>query len=132
MTGWILAVLALFLGQTFAGPVYQYVKGDGTPGAAMGPRDTPETPLVVTGRLNRALANMFEAIVLFLPLALLLEIQGAGTGLAQTGAAVFFWARLAYVPAYAIAYGGVRSIVWTIGHVGLGMMVWALWGAMAA
>jgi len=126
MIVWILAVLALFLVQTFAGPVYQYVKGGTTPEMAMGPRDSPGTPLVITGRLNRALANMIEAIILFLPLAILLQVQGAGDGLGLAGAMVFFWARLFYVPAYVVAYGAVRSLIWTLGHVGLGMMVWAL------
>lgn len=42
-----------------------------------------------------------------------------------------FWARVVYVPAFVSGVPGVRSLVWTIGHAGLGMMVWALWTAGA-
>ncbi len=66
---------------------------------------------------------MFEALPVFLPLALLAEITGATTGWTLTGAMVFFFARLAYVPAYGSGVALLRSASWGVGHAGLVMMV---------
>ncbi len=127
MTGWILAVVVLYVLQTFSAPTAQYLAGNLTAAHAMGPRDTPVPLSPVAGRLNRAAANMVEALLVFIPIAVLLEAKGMNTGLGLAGVQVFFWARLAYVPAYAAAIGPLRSIVWTVGHAGLVMMGWALW-----
>ncbi len=80
-------------------------------------------PTLLAGRMERALRNMFEALPVFLTLALLAVIQGIDSGLAVTGAAVFFFARVAYVPAYGSGIVLLRSGVWTVGFVGLILMV---------
>jgi uncharacterized MAPEG superfamily protein len=72
---------------------------------------------------------MFEALPVFLPLALLAQVQGIESGWALTGAAVFFFARLAYVPAYGSGIVMLRSACWGIGHAGLVMMVVGLLAA---
>lgn len=126
MTGWILAVLALFFIQTLLGPSLQYMMGGTKLRLAMGPRDAPPVVPAVAGRCNRAQSNMMEALLVFIPVALLLVFKGADSGLALTGAMVFFWARLVYLPAYISGIPGLRSLTWTIGHTGLGLMVWAL------
>jgi len=124
MTNWILAVLALFFVQSVIAPVIRYVSaGKAGVWIAMGGRDNPPPMPPIGGRLDRALKNMFEALVVFLPLALLIEIKGLAEGAAITGAMVFFWARVVYVPAYASGIPGLRTAVWTIGHAGLVMMV---------
>ena len=92
-----------------------------------GPRDEPLELTLNAGRAKRAMANLNEAIIVFLPLALLSVHFGLNEGLAWWGAVVFLLARIAYVPAYIIAYGLTRSAFWTLGHIGLGMMAVALW-----
>lgn len=124
MTGWILAVLALFFVQTLlpsmaraatrAPEQLRFLRGN---------RDLrPEAP-VMAARMERALRNMFEALPVFLGLALLAVVQGQTDGWALTGAAVFFVARLLYVPAYGSGVVWLRSAVWSVGHAGLAMMV---------
>lgn len=124
LTGWILATLALFFAQTLIAPAIRYVS-PGLPGIrnALGPRDDPPAMPVIGARFDRALKNMVEAMVVFLPIALLLETKGLASGVALTGAMVFFWARLAYVPAYVSGIPGLRSAIWSIGHIGLAMMI---------
>ncbi len=127
MTFWILAVLALFFLQSIAGPCVRYLQsGLKHLGTAMGPRDNPPEMPVIGARLDRAFKNLVEALLVFLPVSLLLEMKDLGVGTALTGAMVFFWARVAYVPAYITGVPGVRSAVWTIGHAGIVTMVVAL------
>jgi uncharacterized MAPEG superfamily protein len=124
MTGWILAVLALFFVQTLLPSMARAAtKAPEQLRFLRGNRDErPEAP-VMTGRMDRALANMFEALPVFLPLALLAEIRGIESGWALWGAALFFLGRLLYVPAYGSGIPWLRSAVWGIGHAGLVMMV---------
>ncbi len=124
MIPWILAVLALFVVQTFLPSVARAASGDPEQRAFLvGPRDMRPAPTLLAGRMERALRNMFEALPVFLTLALLAVIQGIDSGLAVTGAAVFFFARVAYVPAYGSGIVLLRSGVWTVGFVGLILMV---------
>ena len=58
-----------------------------------------------------------------MPVALLLLITGKADGIALTGALIFVIARAAYLPAYIIGTPWVRPTFWTIGVIGLGMMV---------
>lgn len=124
MTGWILAVLALFFVQTLLPSMARaQTKAPEQLRFLRGNRDErPASPLM-TGRMERALSNMFEALPVFLPLALLAVIQGVTGGWMMTGAATFFVARLLYVPAYGTGVAWLRSAVWTVGHAGLVMMV---------
>jgi uncharacterized MAPEG superfamily protein len=127
MSKWIVAVLGLFFLQTLLPAAFRYLLGR-KPNlkAAMGPRDNPP-PISVTGaRLERALKNMIEALLLFLPLALLAGSRGAADTLAVNGAMVFFLARAAYVPAYASGIYGLRSVLWMIGHAGIAMIAVAV------
>lgn len=124
MIFWILAVLGLFFVQTIAPPAIRYFgQGKIDLVSAMKARDDPPPMPVIGARLDRALGNMFEALAVFIPVALLIEMKGLGEGLALTGAMVFFFARVAYVPAYVSNIPGLRSAIWTVGHAGLAMMI---------
>ena len=129
MTGWILAVLGLFVLQTFLPSAMRARSGEADQIAYLrSNRDARPAAPVMAGRMERALRNLMEALPVFLPLALLAEIKGIEGGWALTGAAVFFFARLAYVPAYASGIPLLRSAVWTVGHAGLVMMVVGILG----
>lgn len=124
MTPWILAVLALFFLQTILPSITRAASGEPEQIAFLrGNRDEEPPHTVYSGRMAHALRNMFEALPVFLPLALLAEVKGIEGGWALTGAMVFFFARLAYVPAYGSGIVPLRSAAWGIGHAGLVMMV---------
>lgn len=130
MQTWILAVLALFVVQTYLPSISRYLlAGPGTLErlrGAMGPRDEVPPLSPVGGRAARALANMHEAMPVFLALSLLHVARGTGDGPAATGAMIFFFARLAYVPAYMVGVLGLRSAIWGLSWFGLGSMIAAL------
>ena len=127
----ILAVLALFVLQTYLPATIRYLlAGPGTLDrlrVALGPRDEQPPLSPMGGRAARALANMQEAMPVFLGLALLHVAKGTAEGLPTTGAMVFFLARVLYVPSYLSGISGLRSLVWGVSWVGLGMMIAALW-----
>lgn len=130
MQTWILAVLALFVVQTYLPAVYRTLRaGPGTTDRlryAVGSRDEQPPLSPVGGRAVRALANMQEAMPVFLGLALLHVAKGTAEGLATTGAQIFFVARALYVPAYLTALPGARSLIWGVSWIGLGTMIVAL------
>lgn len=127
MTLIIIMVLALYSFQTILPSIFMSrALGSIAMKYAGGPRDTPLDLTVNAGRAKRALDNMVEAILVFLPLALLAVHFDLNDGLAYWGALAFLIARIAYIPAYITAIGLTRSIVWTVGHIGLGMLGWAV------
>jgi uncharacterized MAPEG superfamily protein len=81
------------------------------------PRDTPPPRALSlrTGRLQRALSNMFEALILFAPAALIVALTGQSTAWTATLAWVWIIARAAYVPAYALGLTPWRSAIWGAG-----------------
>jgi uncharacterized MAPEG superfamily protein len=122
----VLLVLALFVMQTllpgrFREPSAEGVKGKLTEN--LGNRDHVRPFTVVGERASRALANMHEALPVFLALALLNMIVGTAAGMAITGATVFLIARVVYVAVYMAGVAVVRTLVWAVGWVGLGMMI---------
>ncbi|MEZ4317812.1 MAG: MAPEG family protein [Myxococcota bacterium] len=127
MTLWILAVLALFVVQTLIPATFRWVVAPsdrvGSLVTALGSRDAPPPMPVMGERAARALANLHEALPVFVTIALLLEIRGDPGSWAQGGAAVFLGARVLYVPAYLSGIPGVRSTVWVVSWLGLGAML---------
>jgi uncharacterized MAPEG superfamily protein len=96
----------------------------------IGSRDEPPTkPLSrIAGRLARASNNFRETFGLFavsVILVMLLHRQTSGSAL---GAQLYFWARLVYVPVYALGIQWVRTIVWTVSIIGLVMVLLAAFG----
>jgi len=118
----ILLVLALFVVQTLLPASFRYLSSPGAVNLALGPRDDPPPLGRIGGRAERALANMHEALPVFLALALLNLIVGTGD-LAVTGATVFLVARVLYVPAYLWGVMGLRTLIWLVSVAGLVMML---------
>ena len=123
MTFWILLALGLYFLQTLLPPLFRYVlRRDAQIFATLGPRDNPPETSVFGARSERALRNANEAMLIFLPLALLgMEAEGA-----LLGAQIFVLSRIAYVPAYVLGVPVLRSAIWTAGVAGLGLMAAAL------
>lgn len=81
------------------------------------------TPL--GARAERAAQNTKENFILFTALALTAQLAGLGEQ-ATAGAALFFWARVVYLPLYIFGITYVRSAIWAVGIAGLAMMVLAM------
>jgi uncharacterized MAPEG superfamily protein len=90
-----------------------------------GPRDETDLPELsaMGGRLKRAQDNLFETLPLFIAAVLVAHITGRETELVTLGAEIWFGARVLYVPLYAFGVRQVRSLVWLVSIVGLGMIV---------
>ncbi|MDQ1814817.1 MAPEG family protein [Massilia sp. CCM 9210] len=93
----------------------------------MGPRDGgAPPPRPVTARLQRAQANLFETLPLFAAAVLIAHVGGREGDLTLWGAWAYLIARVVYVPLYAAGIPVVRSIVWMVSLVGLGMILAAI------
>ena len=85
-----------------------------------GPRDEIQPPAgPITGRLERAQANLYETLPLFIAIVLIAHVAGRGGALTEWGAALYFWARVVYVPLYAFGVAYVRSAAFFVAFVGL-------------
>ncbi len=78
-------------------------------------RDTPRQLTGMAGRLQRALTNHFEALILFTIAVLVVTLSDQSTGFTAACAWAFLAARIAYVPAYAFDWVPWRSLIWAIG-----------------
>lgn len=92
-----------------------------------GARDqTPVATRPLTGRLERAQANLYETLPLFIGAVLIAHVIGASSALTVWGAALYFWGRVVYVPLYAFGVPYVRSLVWVVSLAGLVMILASL------
>lgn len=96
-----------------------------------GPRDEPGPKVgVMTGRLQRAQANLFETLPLFAVAILITHVADRSGALTLWGAWLYFLARIVYLPLYAFGIAYVRSMVWTVSLLGLTLVLAAiLWPA---
>ena len=92
-----------------------------------GARDqTPVSQNPVVGRLERAQSNLYETLPLFIGAVLIAHVTGAESALTLWGVALYFWARVAYIPLYAFGVPYIRSLVWLVSLAGLIMILVAL------
>lgn len=93
----------------------------------MGARDGAMPPLSpLADRLGRAQANLFETLPLFIGAVLLAHAADVGTAHTVLGAELYFWARVLYLPLYALGVPVVRTLVWLASVAGLAMIVLAV------
>ena len=84
-----------------------------------GPRDDPAPLGPIAGRAQRTLDNFKETYPVFIALALGLAVTGRGGGIAETGAWMWFLARIVYVPLYLFGIPWLRSACWLVSALGL-------------
>jgi uncharacterized MAPEG superfamily protein len=121
----VLLVLALFFVQTLLPGRFREAPAAGEAGKLkenLGNRDHVRPLTTVGARAARALANMQEAIPVFLGLALMNMIVAPDAPDAITGAWIFLIARVIYVPVYLSGVSVLRTLVWAGGLAGLLMM----------
>jgi uncharacterized MAPEG superfamily protein len=80
----------------------------------------------VTGRLLRAQHNLFETLPLFAAAILIAHVAGRNGDLTYWGAVLYLTSRVVYVPMYAAGIPVLRSIVWSVGFVGLILVLAAI------
>jgi len=80
----------------------------------------------ITGRLQRAQANLFETLPLFAAAVLIIHVTAQESTLTLYGAALYLAARVIYVPLYAFGIPVVRTLVWLVSVAGLLMLLWAI------
>lgn len=92
-----------------------------------GPRDrAPERPLsTLTGRLQRALNNHFEALILFTLAVVVVTLSDQSSPLTAACAWAYLGARILYIPAYALGWVPWRSAIWALGFCATLIMILA-------
>ncbi|GLQ94774.1 MAPEG family protein [Dyella acidisoli] len=96
-------------------------------GWAASPRDAQLPPVVgVTARLDRASANFLETFVFFAAAVLAGYVLQRHSAMTALGAQLYFWARLIYVPIYALGIPYLRTLVWSVSIVGIVLLLMPL------
>ena len=91
------------------------------------PRDQPGPPVgKLTGRLQRALKNLYETLPLFAAAILIAHAAGREGSLTFYGAWLYLLARIVYVPLYAAGVPYIRSLVWLASFAGLVLVLIAI------
>lgn len=84
----------------------------------------PPTP--VTGRLIRAEGNFEETFPIAIVALLGVVVANRTSGLTALGGWIWLGARIVYLPLYGFGIPGVRTAVFGISMIGLGMVLWPL------
>ena len=92
----------------------------------MSPRDQKPPELTgVAGRLDRAYKNFMETFPIFVAAIAVVHLANRLGPISTWGAIVYLTARVIYVPLYAAGIPGIRSLVWLVSLVGIGMVLYA-------
>jgi uncharacterized MAPEG superfamily protein len=90
-------------------------------------RDGEAKPLVgVAARVDRGLRNFLETFPFFAAAILAVVLTQRTSADTALGAQVYFWARLVYLPIYAVGIPYLRSLVWVVSFWALLQVLWAL------
>ena len=126
-----LTVLTLAALLQMAQMVLYSIAGNAQAGskAAMGPRDEKIELTGTAGRLQRAMNNHFEGLILFGIAVMVVTLSGSASALTAACAWAYLVARILYIPAYALGLAPGRSLVWALGWFAtLIMLLAALFG----
>ena len=93
------------------------------PAVAMGPRDEPVRLSGAAGRLQRALGNHFEGLILFTIACGVISLSGQSGPFTTACAWTYLVARALYVPAYLFGLSPWRSLIWTVGFAATVLML---------
>ncbi|MFK5979396.1 MAG: MAPEG family protein [Rhizobiaceae bacterium] len=99
---------------------------DSGAGYAASARDEDPKPGIIGGRFERAYYNLLETMPPFAALVLIGLYTGKVNELTALGAQIYFWGRVAYVPAYVAGIPFVRSVIWLISTAGMAIILWQL------
>jgi len=93
----------------------------------VGARDETLPPLdPLPGRLVRAQANFLETFPIAIVALLGVVIANRTSHTTALGGWIWLGARVIYLPLYAAGVPVIRTIVWAVGMIGIGMVLWPL------
>lgn len=70
-------------------------------------------------RLNRAIDNLKEAIIIFMPLSIAVQLLDLSNETTALGAQIFVAARIVHAIVYTLGVPWIRTVAWTAGVVGI-------------
>ena len=79
-------------------------------------------------RLNRAIRNLIEAIAIFVPIAVAIQVLGLTNETTALGAQIFLVSRVIHTIVYIAGIPWVRTTAWTGGVLGIVMVATPLLG----
>lgn len=85
------------------------------PKKALGPRDEPIQLTGQAGRLQRAMNNHFESLILFGIGVTVITYSGQNDDMTAIACAFYLIARVLYIPAYVFGLSPWRSLIWFVG-----------------
>jgi uncharacterized MAPEG superfamily protein len=86
----------------------------------LSPRDEKMPELTgVPARLDRAYKNFMETFVFFIVAVFVVQHSGSNNVVSATGAYMYFFGRLIYVPLYAKGVIGLRTAAWACSLIGI-------------
>ena len=91
-----------------------------------GSRDDEVLTSGIGGRFERAYYNMLETFPVFASLVLIIQFSESWTSTSALAVQLYFWARVAYIPAYIIGIPFLRTAIWLVAFVGILMLAWPL------
>ena len=112
VTGSVLILFVLLLIQGALVPLNQGF------GWGLGSRDGKVDYTDIQGRARRTVSNHIEGMMLFVPLALVVEMTALSTQLTVLGAGIYLAGRVAYAPLYLLGVPYLRSLAWGISLIG--------------
>ena len=89
-------------------------------------RDEQKSLTGIGGRVQRAFTNYMQTFPFFAAALLITHVTGRHSWLTVTGAHLYLWARVAYVPLYAFDVTVVRTVAFVASAVGIVMILVAL------
>lgn len=93
----------------------------------MGARDEALPPLnPVAGRLSRAQANFQETLPIAIIALLGVVVADRASEWTAIGGWVWLGARVAYLPVYGLGIPKVRTLIFLVSLIGLGIVIWPL------
>ncbi len=93
---------------------------------AMGNREKPTEVSPLTHRLTRTAENMKENLPLFAALVLVAHVSGEADATSALGAQVFVGARVVHGLVYMAGIPKIRTPIWLVSVVGMGMIASSL------
>ena len=93
----------------------------------VGARDeTLPAPDVMSGRTMRAQANFQETFPIAIVALLGVVLANKTSATTALGGWIWLGARVVYLPLYASGVRVIRTAVWSVSMIGLGMVIWPL------
>ena len=76
----------------------------------------------INDRLNRAIKNLMEALAIFVPIAVAVQLSSLNNETTALGAQIFLVARIVHAAVYTLGIPWIRTAAWSAGVAGIIML----------